>query len=943
MKGKAVLSVLLMLVTAVFMLGCGGGGGGSNPAASDPVGNATVTGIVKDLSDKPVNGASVRMVLTSKAILDAVTKSNGLASARFAVASRMSAAVPTEFNTLTDASGKYTFTGVPEGEYTLSAVTPDGAQIVTSLAVRASNVPVPDMQLKPLGTITGQVTLSGSGVMGAIVYAKGTSYAAITDASGNYSISDVPVSTELTLCVQSSEGTASEQKVTITDLKTRTFTAKAFALTAVTTSTCKLDVTLSAANNDINLNKCVVFAVCTDGTTYLATCKADSTGKTATGSFKISHAGSYNIFPAYYDSDIIALTSTPATDKADITDSNIKGAATVTKAFKLSSTTSAFASIEAKISSSASGDYKAVLIDHNGNENKKSVSAGGSVVFDNLAANNYVLVVYNDTNLFVRKNITVTDGEKANLNEITPVTVTPTITAGNGSVGFTPGSLKTAVDATSDTGTVAVLYYPLAHNKDNDTYVNLYKYDDKGSMITSFAASEAQTETLYTDACSTGSNVGSNVPSFKVLISVSGVNKPLFGATFENASASLGSKLWKTVALSGLSQSSNIVYFKTINFDGTINYLVVTLDTAYLFDAAGTLKSSMALPERLTSNGNVCFVESDGTNPKLLVALYFVPSPNANTPSGIKITGSEISQGNISAFDKSYSCRGVSPSDGEFTVYSPNKIQATYAPESSGSGQQILNVACACDRCFFSAELDPSDFTEKATPSKEPLNTWAGSYNVNVVASCSSIVYVESGNYKYYDFYFLGCDEVANTIIFGKQAMGSAPFYNTVARNICDMSVLTTTLGDLSICGSYKLYALKNRSDFPFSLTTSFNGNLNQALIYETKYSNSNNQVAYIYDEYNSIHVDNKITTSAVQGGNDYYFIERNSQGQFLKGCYYNNQEEIQRIKINQILNSNSYLEDSLGFVTVSGIPQYHLICADDSGNRNPQVMIINR
>lgn len=933
MKGKAVLSVLLMLVTAVFMLGCGGGGGGSNPAASDSVGNATVTGIVKDLSDKPVNGASVRMVLTSKAILDAVTKSNGLASARFAVASRMSAAVPTEFNTKTDASGKYTFTGVPEGDYTLSAVTPDGAQIVTSLSVRASDVPVPDMQLKPLGTITGQVTLSGSGVMGAIVYAKGTSYAAITDASGNYSISDVPVSTELTLCVQSSEGTASEQKVTITDLKTRTFTAKAFALTAVTTSTCKLDVTLSAANNDINLNKCVVFAVCTDGTTYLATCKADSTGKTAIGSFKISHAGSYNIFPAYYDSDIIALTSTPATDNADITDSNIKGAATVTKAFKLSSTTSAFASIEAKISSSASGDYKAVLIDHNGNENKKSVSAGGSVVFNNLAANNYVLVVYNDTNLFVRKNITVTDGEKANLNEITPVTVTPTITAGNGSVSFTPGSLKTAVDTTSDTGNVAVLYYPLAHNKDNDTYANLYKYDDKGSMITSFAASEAQTETLYTDVCSTGSNV----PSLKVLISVSGVSKPLFGATFENASADLGSKLWKTVALEGISQSSDIVYFKTINYDGTINYLVVTLDTAYLFDAAGKLKSSMALPERLTSNGNVCFVESDGTNPNLLVALYHVPSPDANTPASIKITGSEISLGTIKGFDKSYLGRGDFPANGEFTVYSPNKIHAIYELDSSGtSSQKVLNVFCACDRCYANAKLNPSDFAEISF-SKEALNTYVGGSYLNVVASCTSFAYVESGEKKYCDFYFLGCDETANTIVFGKKAIGNnAPFYNTVARNIRDMSAITTTLENLPICGDYKLYALKNRSDFPFFLTASFNGNRNQALIND---SQSNNTFC-LFDDYNYLHGDSKITTSGVNSGYERYCIERSSNGQFLTGFAYSN-EVIQRIRINQIMNSNGYLEDSLGFVTVSGTPQYHLICADNSGN--PQIMIINR
>ena len=933
MKGKAVLSVLLMLMATILMIGCGGGGGSSNPASSSTVGNATVSGVVYDLANKPVNGASVRMVLASNALLDAVTKNNGLASARAAVAFRLSAGAQTEFNGLTDAAGKYTFTGVPEGDYTLSAVTPDGAQIITNLAVRASSVPAPDMVLKPLGTISGQVTLNGAGVAGAVVYAKGTSFAAITDASGNYKISGVPASTTVTLCVQSSEGTANEQKVTITDFKTLSVTAGTFVLTPVTTSACKLDVTLTAANNSINLNKCVVFAVCTDGTTYLAPCK--TTGSTNTCSFKITHAGSYNLFPAYYDNDIIALTSNPATDKADITDSNIKGAATVTKTFNLTATTSAFANITAKISSAASGDYKAVLLAYNGNDYKKSVSAGNSFTFDNLAANDYAMIVYNDTSLFIRERIAVADGDKLDLGEINPVVVTPTISnASNGTINFTPGNLKNAVDLTSvtDTEVVKVKYAPLAHNKDNDTFVSLYEYD-AGIKTVSFDASVAQAKTLYTDGCSTGNNV----PCMEVAVIYKGNSeKPVFKTTFENASASLDDN-WKTVALSGLSQSSNIVYFKTINFDGTINYLVVTLDTAYLFDAAGTEKSSMALPERLTSNGNVCFVESDGTNPKLLVALYFVPSPDANTPSGIKITGSEISQGNISAFNKSYSCRGVWPANGEFTVYSPNKIQATYAPESSGSGQQILNVACACDRCFFSAKLDPSDFTEKATPSKEPLNTWAGSHNVNVVASCSSIVYVEFGDYKYYDFYFLGCDEVANTIIFGKQAMGSAPFYNTVARNICDMSVLTTTLENLPICGSYKLYALKNRSDFPFSLTTSFNGNLNQALINDSR---SNNTLG-LFDDYNYLHGDSKITTSGVKNNyNELYCIERSSNDQFLTGYDYSG-EVIQRIEIKQIMNSNGYLEDSLGFVTVSDIPQYHLLCADD--NKNAQIMIINR
>lgn len=925
MKGKAVLSVLLMLMATILMIGCGGGGGSSNPASSSTVGNATVSGAVYDLNNKPVNGASVRMVLASNALLDAMTKNNGLASARAAVAFRLSAGAQTEFNGLTDAAGKYTFTGVPEGDYTLSAVTPDGAQIITNLAVRASSVPAPDMVLKPLGTISGQVTLNGAGVAGAVVYAKGTSFAAITDASGNYKISGVPASTTVTLCVQSSEGTANEQKVTITDFKTLSVTAGTFVLTPVTTSACKLDVTLTAANNSINLNKCVVFAVCTDGTTYLAPCK--TTGSTNTCSFKITHAGSYNLFPAYYDNDIIALTSNPATDKVDITDSNIKGAATVTKAFKLSSTTSAFASIEAKISSSASGDYKAVLIDHNGNENKKSVSAGGSVVFNNLAANNYVLVVYNDTNLFVRKNITVTDGEKANLNEITPVTVTPTITAGNGTVSFTPGSLKNAVDTTSELDTVDVVYYPLAHNKDNDTYANLYKYDDKGSMVTSFAASEAQTETLYTDACSTGSNV----PSFKVLISVSGVNKPLFGATFENASADLGSKLWKTVALEGISQSDNIIYFKTIKYTDTVNYLVVTSKTAYIYDANGTQKSTMALPATI-SDGNVCFAEGDGTNPNLLLVQYLIPATE-NTNAGINIEGAEISNGSIGGFIRKYYYQGGG-SDDYYPVYSPNKLYAQYDTSAGATvAAPLLNVACACDKSYFSFGLNVDDFTISGNPEEKSVDS-------NIVASCSTLIQVKSGGYEYYDFYYITYDDENRNIGFGKQSMGYAPYYNVVNRNFDNMKV---SMNELPACGGYGVYALENRSDFPFYLTASLNNeNEAQALIYDSK---GNNQVAYIYDEYNSIHVDNKITTSAVKGSNDYYLIERSSKDQFLKGYSFYNQEETQNIKINQILNENSYLEDSLGFVKLEKNSylyyQYHLLCADDSGNL--QVMVINR
>lgn len=920
MKGKAVLSVLLMLMATILMIGCGGGGGGSNPASSNLVGNATVSGAVYDLNNKPVNGASVRMVLASNALLDAMTKNNGLASARAAVAFRLSAGAQTEFNGLTDAAGKYTFTGVPEGDYTLSAVTPDGAQIITNLAVRASAVPAPDMVLKPLGTISGQVTLNGAGVAGAVVYAKGTSFAAITDASGNYKISGVPASTTVTLCVQSSEGTANEQKVTITDFKTLSVTAGTFVLTHVTTSACKLDVTLTAANNSINLNKCVVFAVCTDGTTYLAPCR--TTGSTNTCSFKITHAGSYNLFPAYYDNDIIALTSNPATDKADITDSNIKGAATVTKTFNLTATTSVFANLTTKISSAASGDYKAVLISSNGNEHKKNVSAGNSFTFDNLAADTYILVVYNDTKLYVCDNITVADGDKKEISEITPVDVTPTITTGNGTVSFNAQNIKKAVNIT-ESEIVKVDYMPLAHNKDNDTFAFLYKYDS-GSKVINFSAAEANTETLNTDECSTGDYT----PCIKV--NVYRKEKPVFTAKFENASASLGSKLWKTVALSGLSQSSNIVYFKTINFDGTINYLVVTLDTAYLFDAAGTEKKpSMALPERLTSNGNVCFVESDGTNPNMLIVQYCAAPETLNDPAGVNFAAAVISANTIEDFSSPVTFRDT---DTHKDIYSPNKLHAMYVEDPTGGSGRSLRVISVCDRLslklYFSAERFgyQSGLVER---------DWASGYGVDAVASCSSITYNQIG---YYDLFFLSYDDSEGEFGFCKASFGDKAPNNAVIKTKLGYWTTSSNISRL-YCDVYKVYGIKYRSDFPFITSSCINGESNQALIYA---ADSKENVSYIFDDYNNLHGDTKITTSAVKDNSGYYgCIERNTKGEFLKIVDFNSNEELQKVKINQIFNSNSYLEDSLGFVTVSGIPQYHLLCADD--NRNAQIMIINR
>jgi hypothetical protein len=103
----------------------------------------------------------------------------------------------TAFTTVTGPDGTYSFTGVPNGSYTaiasLTGFTFPTAPI--SVGVNNSNVTGLDITATPTPvqtfTISGRVTLNGSGLSGVTVSLQGTSFSAVTGANGAYAISGV--------------------------------------------------------------------------------------------------------------------------------------------------------------------------------------------------------------------------------------------------------------------------------------------------------------------------------------------------------------------------------------------------------------------------------------------------------------------------------------------------------------------------------------------------------------------------------------------------------------------------------------------------------------------------------------------------------------------------------------------------------------------------------
>jgi hypothetical protein len=105
---------------------------------------------------------------------------------------------------VTDDSGHYSFTGLVDGNYLVSATAPSTSEgTVTAVVVlQGGSAMVPELMLTPLGSATGHVTIGGMPQAGVVVFADGSLSAAVTDESGNYVLGRVEVGSHIVTATQ---------------------------------------------------------------------------------------------------------------------------------------------------------------------------------------------------------------------------------------------------------------------------------------------------------------------------------------------------------------------------------------------------------------------------------------------------------------------------------------------------------------------------------------------------------------------------------------------------------------------------------------------------------------------------------------------------------------------------------------------------------------------
>ncbi len=181
-----------MLAASLLLLACGTDSNEYAPLGTDPVVRATVVaGSVRDASRGAV----------SDAVVVIEPANNGVpASAEFLSknADAPAATTPGRRVTTTNLRGNFAFENVETGEYYLQVIADDHLGAMHSLRVPDHTVFVDtvyvDVNLTPTGTFSGVATLENATAhQGTVVYVQGTSYVAVTDPTGAYAITDVPV------------------------------------------------------------------------------------------------------------------------------------------------------------------------------------------------------------------------------------------------------------------------------------------------------------------------------------------------------------------------------------------------------------------------------------------------------------------------------------------------------------------------------------------------------------------------------------------------------------------------------------------------------------------------------------------------------------------------------------------------------------------------------
>ena len=187
----ALISYCLML-TILFLVSCGKDNSPTGLDESNSPG--TVKGRITYQGGTDFSGITVTLEKvsggeTGKIIAAKAAVAAGEAAGKIALTSSDA------MTTVTVKDGSYQFTDVAPGEYSLTAQkTADHLAKVSNISVTAEGPTVVDVVLTATANIVGTVLLEGMDeYAGVLVYIAGTSYMAMTDSEGSFSISDVPI------------------------------------------------------------------------------------------------------------------------------------------------------------------------------------------------------------------------------------------------------------------------------------------------------------------------------------------------------------------------------------------------------------------------------------------------------------------------------------------------------------------------------------------------------------------------------------------------------------------------------------------------------------------------------------------------------------------------------------------------------------------------------
>ncbi|HXV15008.1 MAG TPA: PKD domain-containing protein [Candidatus Krumholzibacteria bacterium] len=181
-----------LLAASLIFLACGEDGDDYAPLGNGETPQATVVaGLVRDQDRSAVADAVVVIEPANEGIpasADFLSKNPDAASA----------STPGRRVTTTNDHGRFAFEDVEAGEYYLQVIADDHLGGMQSVRVpdRMAFVDTVyvDVNLTPTGTFSGVAALENAAIhQGTVVYVEGTSYVAVTDPTGDYAITNVPV------------------------------------------------------------------------------------------------------------------------------------------------------------------------------------------------------------------------------------------------------------------------------------------------------------------------------------------------------------------------------------------------------------------------------------------------------------------------------------------------------------------------------------------------------------------------------------------------------------------------------------------------------------------------------------------------------------------------------------------------------------------------------